>query len=133
MKNKEFKLYDFMNDKTFQQMDTAVECVNFLVTVKQDTLIELDGIELAIANTKLHLDLEKANTLLNTKFKELYGKDNEGIRKAHFQQENAELLWALKDYTSLKTKLLHQIDILDDMIKANSILLHNSSCTCGGE
>lgn len=130
---KTFQLYDFMKDERFKQMDSAVEYVDYFMTVKQDILIELGSIELVIANTKLHLDLAKADTLLHTNFKELYGKDNEGIRKAHFQEENAQLLWVLKDYTILKTKYLHQIEILDDMIKANSLLMHECNCNCGGK
>lgn len=128
---KEFKLYDFMTDERFQQMENAVEYVDYFMTVKQDILVDLDGIELAIANTKLHLDLIKADTLLNTDFKGLYGKDNEGIRKAHFQKENEELLWVLKDYQITKSKCLSQLEILDDMINANLVLMGENNCKCG--
>lgn len=128
---KTFKLYDFMNDERFKQMDSAVEYVDYFMTVKQDILVDLEGIELAIANTKLHLDLIKADTLLNTDFKGLYGKDNEGIRKTHFQKENEELLWVLKDYQITKSKCLSQLEILDDMINANLVLMGENTCKCG--
>lgn len=130
-KQKTFKLYEFMNDERFKQMDSAVEYVDYFMTVKQDILVELDSIELRIANTKLHLDLIKADTLLNTNFKELYGKDNEGIRKAHFQKENEELLWVLKDYQITKSEYLSQLEILNDMINANLVLMGETTCNCG--
>ena len=130
---KEMKLYDFMNDPRFLQMETAVEYVDWFMTVKQDVLIQLDGVQCAISGAELKLAQLEANELLNTDFKSMYGKANERIEKAHMKKTFAELYEQLEGFKYRRKLLLNQLDILKDLIKSNQILLQDTTCHCGDE
>ena len=95
---KEFKAYNFMADPRFQELTHAEDFVSYFIGVKQDILIQLDGVECGIANAKLNIASSEAKELLTTDFKELYGKDNESIRKSHLQKVNYELYGQLEGY-----------------------------------
>lgn len=127
----EFKLYDFMNDPRFSEMETAVEYVDFFMTVKQDTLVKLDALNCSIINAKLNISENEAYELLTCDFKGLYGKDNESIRKSHLQKINKELYEQLEGYKYQKSVYMNMLNILDDMIKSNQILLNEHTCNCG--
>lgn len=127
----EFKLYDFMNDPRFSEMETAVEYVDFFMTVKQDTLVKLDALNCSIINAKLNIAESEAYELLTCDFKGLYGKDNESIRKSHLQKINKELYEQLEGYKYQKSVYMNMLNILDDMIKSNQILLNEHTCNCG--
>ena len=127
---KEFKLYPFMNDPRFQEMEDALQYVDYFITVKQDILIKIDGVQCAITNAKLNIAESEAEELLETNFKEKYGKDNEGIRKAHLQRVNKELYEQLAGYQFQKTVLQNQLNVLNDMIRANQSLIDEHYCTC---
>lgn len=126
---KQYELYGFMNDERFKGLNTAIEYVDFFLTVKQDCLIKLDATELALANAKINLEIQKSEILLETNFKSLYGKDNESVRNSYIMQECEELFWQIKDYQIDKKELLNQINILDGMIEANMLLV-NQQCDC---
>ena len=127
---KEFKLYPFMADPRFNELDTAHEYVDFFLTVKQDTLIQLDANECGMTNAKLNIAQREAKQILETDFKTLYGEDNESIRKAHLQKENKELYEQLAGYKYQKKALENQINVLNDLLDANLILLGECSCDC---
>lgn len=126
----EFQLYDFMNDPRFSEMEIAVEYVDFFMTVKQDTLVKLDALNCSIINAKLNIAKSEADELLNVNFKEMYGKDNESIRKSHLQKINEELYEQLEGYKYQKSVYMNMLNILDDMIKSNQILLSEHTCNC---
>lgn len=126
----EFQLYDFMNDPRFSEMEIAVEYVDFFMTVKQDTLVKLDALNCSIINAKLNIAKSEADELLNVNFKEMYGKDNESIRKSHLQKINKELYEQLEGYKYQKSVYMNMLNILDDMIKSNQILLSEHTCNC---
>lgn len=129
----EFKLYDFMDTEIFKELETAVQFVDYFMTVKQDVLIKLDGIQCAITNAEINIAEMEAKELLNTDFKQLYGKDNDSIRKAHLRKINYKLYDQLVGYKYQKTVLNHQLDILNDMIKANMVLMNECTCNCGSD
>lgn len=126
----EFQLYDFMNDPRFSEMEIAVEYVDFFMTIKQDTLVKLDALNCSIINAKLNIAKSEADELLNVNFKEMYGKDNESIRKSHLQKINEELYEQLEGYKYQKSVYMNMLNILDDMIKSNQILLSEHTCNC---
>lgn len=126
----EFQLYDFMNDPKFNEMETAVEYVDYFMTIKQDTLVKLDALNCSIINAKLNIAKSEADELLNVNFKEMYGKDNESIRKSHLQKINEELYEQLEGYKYQKSVYMNMLNILDDMIKSNQILLSEHTCNC---
>jgi hypothetical protein len=127
----QIKLYDFMNADILDQMDKAVDFINYFTQVKQDVLIKLDSLNYSLANGQFKLKLLEADTLLNFNFKEEYGKDNEQIRKAHLQKENKELLEQIKDFKYEKSVLEHEVDAINDIIQANMMLLAEHDCKCG--
>ena len=129
----EFKLYDFMSDPTFLQMTTVNEFIDYFMVVKQDVLIQLDSVQCAITGAELKLAQLEANELLTVDFKAVYGKANERIEKAHMKKTFAELYEQLEGFKFQKKVLYNQLDILNDMIKANQILLAEPVCTCQGD
>ena len=132
-KDVEFKLYDFMNTEVFNELKTAVQYVDYFMTVKQDVLIQLDGVQCAITNAEIKIAEMESKELLNTDFKQLYGKANERIEKAHMRKVYHELYDQLVGFKYQKKVLNHQVDILNDMIKANRILMSECTCNCGSD
>ena len=126
----EFQLYDFMNDPHFKELTTAIEYVDYFMTVKQDVLNHLDAVNCAIINSKLNINKTESFELLNCDFKAMYGKDNESIRKAHLQKVNEELYEQLEAYKFQKSVYMNQINILNDMIKSNQLLIQEPTCEC---
>lgn len=130
---KVLNLYDFMNDPRFLEMETAVDYIDWFMTVKQDVLIQLDSVNCGIVGAELNLAQLEANELLNTDFKKLYDKANERVEKAHMKKTFKELYEQLEGYKYQRKVLNNQLDILNDMIKANQILLEVNQCKCESE
>jgi hypothetical protein len=130
---KEFKAYNFMADPRFMEINYAEDYVSYFIGVKQDTLIQLDAVECGLANAKLNIAQSEAKEILETNFKEVYGKDNEDIRKAHVKKTNKVLTEQLEGYKYQKKVLENQIAVLNDLIDANLVLIGEGSCNCQGD
>ena len=126
----EMKMYDWMKSEEFEELETSMDYVNYFVRVKQDLLIKLDATNWSIANCKLRFEQCKARAILETDFKELYGKDNESIRKAHIRKEYKELIEQLETFKNNKLYYENQLKALKDIIDANMIVLSNNCCGC---
>lgn len=124
------KRYDFMKDERFNELTTADEYIDYFITVKQDLLISIDAVNWSIMNCKLRLEERKADIILETDFKELYGKDNEGIRKAHITKENKELIEQLEVYKNNKSHYENQLKVVNEIIEANYVMLTRNTCEC---
>lgn len=123
-------MYDFMKNEAVEQLTTAVEYVDYFMILKQEMLGKVDALNWSIMNCVNRVEDMKADILLNTDFKELYGKDNESIRKAHIHKETSELITQLNNYKFQKSAIMNQIDAVNDIIKANQILLAEHQCNC---
>ena len=128
-----FQQYDFMKDPRFLEMESSLEYVDFFITVKEDALIKLDAIQCSITNAELSISQIEADEILNTNFKELYGKDNEDIRKAHLKKATKELKFQLAGYKYQQSVYRNMITVLNDLIKTNQILLGEHTCHCHGD
>lgn len=126
----EIQLYDFMNDPYFQELEFAQEYLDYFLAVKQDTLIKIDGLNYSIMNAELELENFKSKIILDTDFKELYGKSNERVEKAHIQKECGELISQIKVFKNEKSKLSNQLSVINDMIKSNQLLISEPTCNC---
>jgi len=126
----EYTLYSFMKNETVENLTTPIEFVDYFTCVKQDVLNHLDAVNWSIMNCNLRIKERESEILLNTDFKELYGKANERVEKAHLQKENKELLEQLAKYKHKKRVYENQIIALNDIIKANQILLDEKTCNC---
>ena len=127
------KKYEFMESEEFKALETSEQYIDYFICVKQDLLRNVDAVNWSIANCKLRYEQCKAKTLLNTDFKELYGKDNESIRKAHIQKEYGDIIQQLETYKNNKSFYENQLCVVDDILEANLIILSNHcGCDCDG-
>lgn len=124
------KKYDWMESEAFQNLETSNDYIDYFIMVKQDVLRSLDAVNWSIAHCKLKFEQCKAKTMLETNFREEYGKDNEDIRKAHIQKEYAELIEQLETYKNNKSYYENQLCVLDDIIEANLVVMSNTTCGC---
>ena len=115
-------MYDFMEEMP-DELTTASEYLDYFLHIKQDVSIELDSINWSIMNCKLRTEECKSKIILETDFKELYGKDNESIRKAHINKELAELNKQYEMYKFKKQRCENKLDVIQDIINANMTMV----------
>ena len=76
---------------------------------------ELDQKELELINVKNEYLKQSENIISNTNFKDIYGRNNEGIRKLHIQQELKELCEQKTKLESEIKYMLRKIDYLKNL------------------
>ena len=115
--NYEFKSYEFMETKEHDECKNRKEEIEYFLKVKMTILNKLDATRTEIVYNKQEIETEKANQLLTTDYKDLYGKDNENIRKAHFRKYNEDKLQKADRLTNQKKQLKNQIDIINNILE----------------
>ena len=91
----------------------------------EELVNELSEKEIALFKWKEVYEIRAMEIENNTDFKELYGKNNEKVRKEHVKNELADWHYIIKDLEFSISYISRRISFLRELVKCKRVIMEN--------